>query len=295
VRLNIVSSGENISDADWRIENLKSYRLRLEFLFDTIKNLKKAKNKKIRNIDFYIQSKLQKNIKIATENFEIMKFRIGLNYALFDATNDLKWYLKRIDGIKNANKKILYDFLSTLIKLLSPFTPYICEEMWCKLGDNKMLVYKKWPYFDEKLINNEVELCEEMIKQTIGDIEEIKKIMNMKPKNISIFVAENWKFRVYSKVLRNKEKGINEITKEIMDTDVKIYGKATVSFIQSLYKKLNELKPVVPRTKQMQILNESKKFLEKELNCKIKIIDAEKTTNPKAKLSTPNKFGIYFE
>jgi hypothetical protein len=100
---------------------------------------------------------------------------------------------------------------------------------------------------------------------------------------------------VYQAVLRNKDKGINEITKEIMTGDTKLYGNATVLFTQSLYKKLNELKPVVPRIKQMQILNESRKFLENELKCKIEIIDAEKTTNPKAKSSSPQKFGIYLE
>jgi len=294
-RINIVSSGEDLTDADWRAENLKSFRIRLELLFDTIKNLKKAKGKDAGNAGLYLQSKLQKNIKAATEHFEELRFRSGLNYAMFDMMNDLKWYLKSVDGIKNANRKIMEDFLSKTVRLLAPFTPHICEEMWSKLGNKKMISFAPWPDFDQKLINVESEICEDMIRQTINDIEEIKKITKKKPKAIHIFVAENWKFRVYNKVLRGKDKDMNQITKEIMSTDARTYGKATVSFIQSLYKNLKGLKAVIPRSKQMEILKGAKPFLEKELGSKIIIADAERTTNTKAKISTPNKFGIFIE
>lgn len=294
-RINIVGSGEDMVDVDWRVESLKSYRLRFEFLIDTINNLKKAKGKKMRNAELYLQSKLQKNIKAAGENFEQLRFRTGLNHAFFGATNDLKWYLKSVGGMGGANRKVLDDFLSKVIKMISPFAPHICEEMWYKLGNKKMIIYERWPQYDEKLVNTEAELCEEMIRQTISDIEEIKKITKKKPKGISIFVAENWKFRVYNKILRNKDRGMNEITKEIMNTDARAYGKATVSFIQSLYKNLKGLKPIIPRSKQMGILNDARNFLKKDLGCKIIIADAERSTNPKAKAATPNKFGIYIE
>jgi leucyl-tRNA synthetase len=257
--------------------------------------MKKVRRKSVNNGDIYLQSRLQKSISNTTENFELMKFRTGTNYALFCLTNDLKWYLKRIGGMKNANKAIMTNYIETIAKILAPLTPHLCEEMWQMLGNKRFISLESWPKYDANLINDEAELSESMLRQIIDDIEEIKKMTKIKPKKVTLFVAENWKFRVYQAVLRNKDKGINEITKEIMTGDTKLYGNATVLFIQSLYKKLNELKPVVPRIKQMQILNESRKFLENELKCKIEIIDAEKTTNPKAKSSSPQKFGIYLE
>jgi len=294
-RINLASSSEDLDDADWHVENLKGYRSRIEFLIDAIKNLKKAKGKRITNAELYMQSKLQKNTKNATQSFEILKFRSGLNAAFFETTNDLKWYLKRVGGIKNANKRILSESLSNTVKMLYPFTPHICEELWQDLGNKKMLTCATWPDYDEHLINIESELSEDMLRQTLADIEEIKKMTGIKPKKIVLFVAENWKFRVYNTVLKGKDRGVNEITKDIMAGDAKIYGNATVMFIQSLYKRLNELKPIIPRSKQITILNETQNFLEKELGCKINIEDAEKTSNQKAKSASPTKFGIYLE
>ncbi|MEM7819556.1 MAG: leucine--tRNA ligase [Candidatus Aenigmatarchaeota archaeon] len=293
-RINIICSSEEMDDANWSVENIRGYRSRYEFLFDIIKNLKRMECKNIRNIDLYLQSKMQKNITYATKNFEIMKFRSAIQYALFDCINDLKWYIKRV-GLKNANRKIVKDSIKNIVKMLSPITPHLCEELWCMLGNNKFISTEQWPKPDETLINEEAELSEELIKRTINDIIEIKKLAKIKPKKISLFVAEDWKFKLYQFVLKNKNKNINEITDEIMRSDMKIYGKATVMFIQSLYKNINEIKPILSRNKQFQILNECKKFLEDETKCKIEVLDSEKSENPKAKSATPQKFGIYLE
>ena len=140
------------------------------------------------------------------------------------------------------------------------------------------------------MVNSKLENQEDLIRQIISDTNEIEKIAGIKPKKISVFVADKWKFEIYDKVLKNKEKGANEITKEIMSTGK--YGKATVSFIQSLYKKINEIKPVVDRKSQVILLEESKNFLEQELACKIEIIDAAKSKDNKARAATPKKPGI---
>ena len=37
------------------------------------------------------------------------------------------------------------------IKMLSPITPHLCEEIWNKLGYNETLAYESWPVFDEAM------------------------------------------------------------------------------------------------------------------------------------------------
>ncbi len=76
---------------------------------------------------------------------------------------------------------------------------------------------------------------------------------------------------------------------------MKRYGNATVSFVQALYKKINELKPVVARKRQLEILGDAKSFLEKETKCRIEVTKAEKSGSPKARTSTPQKPGILLE
>jgi leucyl-tRNA synthetase len=36
----------------------------------------------------------------------------------------------------------------TLVKLLNPMAPHICEEMWERLGESGMLADAQWPAFD---------------------------------------------------------------------------------------------------------------------------------------------------
>ncbi|HLC67346.1 MAG TPA: leucine--tRNA ligase, partial [archaeon] len=289
VRINIAGSSQSIDDADWREDGIKSYKARYEMLIDVIKGLKKMKRTTAENIDVYLQSRLQRHIEAATTAYEKTMFRDAVQTALFEATNDLKWYLRRTD----ANRKIVKNYVETIVKMVTPLTPHVCEEMWKLLGNRGFVSAAEWPQTDVTKVSIEAELSEEMLRKTLADIEEVRKITNMTPKRARLFVAENWKFRVHNTVMKSKDKNVNDITKEIMSTGG--YGKATVAFIQSLYKKINELQPVVPRMMQFAILEEAASFMEKEAGCKIVIEDAEKSENPKAKSSTPNKFGIFLE
>ncbi len=293
VRINIAASSQGMDDADWREESIRGYRNRYGSIFDCISDLKKAKKAKTENAGLCLQSKLQKHIENATNHFEQTMFRDAAQSALFEATNDLKWYLRRVDGIKNANKKILRNYLENIARLLGPFTPHVCEEMWTMLGGKGFLSVAPWPKPDHNKINADAESGEELIKKTLTDIEEVKRIAKLQPKKITLFVAEDWKFRVYQKVLRNKEHDINEITKEIMSSGA--YSKATVAFIQSLYKRINDLQPVLPRSRQFALLREVCDFLERETGCKIGVVDADRTDNPKAKSAAPNRFGLFLE
>ena len=202
-------------------------------------------------------------------------------------------YLRRVDGIKNANKKVIKNYMENLVKLVAPFTPHSCEELWHLLGHKDFVSVSKWPVPDQTKINSEAEIGEELVKRTLSDIEEVQRIANIKPKKITLFVAEDWKFRVHQKILRNKTSNINDITKEIMSSGT--YGKATVMFIQSLYKKINELQPVIARGQQFTLLDDVRGFIEKETGCEVLIQDADDTDNLKAKSSTPSKFGLFLE
>ncbi|HIG96826.1 MAG TPA: leucine--tRNA ligase [Candidatus Aenigmarchaeota archaeon] len=293
VRINIAGSSQGIEDADWRQECIKGYRNRYEFMFSTVKDIRKAGRTKMENIDIYMQSRIQHHIENATKNFEKLMFRDVVQTALFEATNDLRWYLRRIDGIKNANKKIMKNYMENLVKLVTPFTPHSCEELWHLLGHKDFVSVSKWPVPDQTKMNSESEIGEELVKKTLNDIEEVQRIAKITPKKITLFVAEDWKFRVHQKVLRDKTCNVNDITKEIMSSGT--YGKATVMFIQSLYKKINELQPVIARGRQFALLEDVRDFIEKETGCKVLIQDADDTDNLKAKSSTPSKFGLFLE
>jgi len=180
VRINLVASNEGLNDADWRDESLSGYDSRIQFIVHLISDLKLSKRKEIKNIDLYLQSSIQNHIKEATENYEKMKFRSSTQSALFDLTNDVKWYLNRVDGIENSNKKILTDVLTNAIKLISPVAPHVCEELWEKLGNKSFISVASWPKHDEKLIKKEVMELEEILKKSIEDLRSVVRLAGKK-------------------------------------------------------------------------------------------------------------------
>jgi len=193
VRINIAASNEELNDADWRDESVIGYKTKLQFLFDVVSNFKRAKRKNIDAIDLFLQSRIQEHIKNATENYELMKFRSAAQHALFNATNDLKWYIDRVGGIKNCNKKILMESLHTVIKMISPFVPHVSEEFWEKSGGKDFVSIAEWPKFDEsKIDKNAVEL-EEIFKKTIEDLRNVIKIAGKK-KSAYLYVLTDKEF-----------------------------------------------------------------------------------------------------
>jgi leucyl-tRNA synthetase len=57
------------------------------------------------------------------------------------------------------NKALLKNAIDSLILLLSPFTPHICEEMWNQLGHKDSLYHEAWPKYDKNaIIKDEIEI-----------------------------------------------------------------------------------------------------------------------------------------
>ncbi|MEM7821361.1 MAG: leucine--tRNA ligase [Candidatus Aenigmatarchaeota archaeon] len=180
VRINLIASNEGLNDADWVEENLSTYISRINFLESIVSNVKKATRKNVEKIDLFLRSKLQLHIKLATENYEELKFRSAAQCAFFDLTNDLKWYIERNGGIKNCNRKVLLEFLNIGIKLFTPLLPHVCEELWEKLGNKKIVCIEKWPKYNPKEFKKEVVELEEILKKFLQDLNEIIKLKGKK-------------------------------------------------------------------------------------------------------------------
>jgi leucyl-tRNA synthetase len=182
VRANIVASNEETNDADWRDESVSSYEARLQMLFDIVGELKKkqAKRKSLESIDRYLASKVQQHIQRATQFYEQMKFRSSTQVALFELTNDIKWYVERCGGIgiANCNAQILSDALSACVRLISPVMPHVTEELWSLLGNKSFVSIEKWPASDAAKIDKNATDMEDILKRTLDDLRNVVKITN---------------------------------------------------------------------------------------------------------------------
>ncbi len=48
-------------------------------------------------------------------------------------------------------EKVPAELYSTLVRLMSPFTPHLAEEMWARLGNDTLVITEAWPVGDPKL------------------------------------------------------------------------------------------------------------------------------------------------
>jgi len=71
----------------------------------------------------------------------------------------------------SAKETIPYEMYANLLKLLSPFTPHIAEEMWARLGNTTLVVAETWPLGDKSLAeDNNVTLAVQVCGKVRGTI-----------------------------------------------------------------------------------------------------------------------------
>jgi len=282
IRLYMAHGANQWEDFDWKNEACKVYKNHLENFFKVINNFIKSKPKKEEeHIDRWFKSRLNRIIEEATTALEKGEIKKASNVALFSVLNDLYWYKKRA-------KKLDPEILPIWLKLLTPFIPHICEEVWDKLGNEKSIMHESWPSYNTEVIRLKEESAEEELKRILRDVEEIKKLSKInKPAKITIFVAAPWKYEVYEDTLEGKD--IKEIIAKHKGLE-----REVSAYIAKLKKKriTDEL---FLKGHELKHLEEAKDFLEKELKTKIEIVPAERIDHPKALVAEPEKPGILIE
>lgn len=87
---------------------------------------------------------MHKAILEVTERIDQMKFNT--------AVSSLMTYVNYMANLK----EIPQEMYSTLLHLLCPFTPHLCEEMWARMGHEDLLITQPWPKGDVKLAEDNV-------------------------------------------------------------------------------------------------------------------------------------------
>jgi len=86
-------------------------------------------------------------VKKVTEDYEGLRFNTGISQLMV--------FINEAYKADVLPKKYMEDF----VKMLSPITPHLGEELWEKLGHKDTITYEAWPTYDEsKLVEDEVEI-----------------------------------------------------------------------------------------------------------------------------------------
>jgi leucyl-tRNA synthetase len=100
-------------------------------------------------------------------------------------------------------------FISTRIRLLAPFAPFLSEEVWEKMVrytkppslPSPSIQFAGWPEanLDEDPVAEESEL---LIMNLLSDIQNILRVTKLTPNRIYVYTCAQWKRRIYQKILR---------------------------------------------------------------------------------------------
>ncbi len=238
---------------------------------------KKITNEK----DSLLESKTNRTIKEVTEKIESMQY----NVALIDLMELVKFLSSR--------ETVTMQSIESLLLILSPFCPHVCEELWEKLGNRGFIASEKWPSYDEKKINLESEYLEDIIANTKSDVITVLELAKIeKPKEIKLFVSDDWKYKLYKLVVdKLKEtRDVGVIQKAVMATELKKFGKDIIRMIPRIIE--NPPKIVLNQEKELKKIKESKERIENEFKCKVEVVKEADSKEQKARQALPGKPAI---
>ncbi len=166
-RLFILFAAPPEKDLDWNEQGVEgSYRFlrRVWRLFQQNRELFKNKeqgSERIRDQQFSGKEKdLLRDChaaikKVTVDIEERFNFNTAIS-AIMELVNATQAYLNEVsEKDRKDNRHLICEVLEVIVRLLAPFAPHICEEIWHRCGFGDSIHRQSWPSFDEKLLEVE--------------------------------------------------------------------------------------------------------------------------------------------
>ncbi|MGN0740789.1 MAG: leucine--tRNA ligase [Treponema sp.] len=75
------------------------------------------------------------------------------------AISQMMIFVNEISKLPEIPKAMWQDF----VKILSPYAPHLCEELWQKLGNSNTIAYEQWPFANEDFIKDDTKTIVVMV------------------------------------------------------------------------------------------------------------------------------------
>ena len=142
LRVYILFMGDYASAAPWSESSVRGCKRFMERVADLPSMVKGS------GVTSALESKFHKTIKKVSSDIEDLKFNTAIA-AMMTLVND-------IDAVGSLTS----DELMTFVRLLCPFAPHLCEEIWEKNGGSGFCSLAPWPEYDEaKTVDATIEIA----------------------------------------------------------------------------------------------------------------------------------------
>ncbi|EPY41414.1 leucyl-tRNA synthetase [Angomonas deanei] len=134
-RLACADAGDNLDDANFVREVAAGFILKLTTIIEQAKeNLQSAdlRTGELNEFDLIFNNSINDLIVRTDKFYEKMQFRVALNAAFHELTNEFSQYKLNCDDL-HTHKDVVARFYETLTLLLQPLAPPFAEHMWQKV------------------------------------------------------------------------------------------------------------------------------------------------------------------
>jgi leucyl-tRNA synthetase len=322
LRLSVLATAELLQDAEFSPSIAKSMRERLERLYKFAAKVtktsqrKKISQKSLTAIDRWMLSRLQEHIKTATEAMDKLAVRKAIHSTLYALDQDFQWYQRRVKNQEERLKRkniIAYVFnevLDVQLRMLVPFAPHLCEELWEMKGGKGFISVNSWPTPDKSKVDIGAEENEALIMDVLEDTQNIIKATGITPKKICYYLAAPWKWEVYLEVLKKSKQGEAKLNKLMKEFSAKENLRKNLKQIATLASKIITEVSKVPEKRRENLLiiktlnekdaiGDAKNFLANRFGAQVIIYNEEDRERydprQRATQSMPCRPAIYIE
>jgi leucyl-tRNA synthetase len=305
-------------DIEWDQGTVLNYKSRLNRLWDLINEVRGIiksgtgeQSSDQDTIDQWLLNAVNKRTKEITESLEKYDIRAASNDIYFGIFSDLRWYLRR----GGNSGKTLNQIAETWIKMLSPFTPFIAEELYELFGfsgeaSTKFVASTVFPKYDSTIHFDTAEASEQYLRDVVDDVNEIIKVIKIKPSKMIIYTCPAWKYRmqeIAQKLSVEEKLEMSALMQQAMaEPAIKQQGKAAPQYAQKLITELTQSAKIstekLAATEQLdefKYLTAAKNFFENNFNCEVSIFSADDSAAPdsgnKRKQAIPMRPAIFIE
>ncbi|MGB9635522.1 MAG: class I tRNA ligase family protein, partial [Candidatus Micrarchaeia archaeon] len=285
IRLSVVGGAGISDDTDFNRAMIEGIISRLRFMSEVSNNLS---NHAQSNVERWLEQRFVRYYNEGIRHYDRIELKEIVNDAIYKFTSDVKWCMKR-KGRPTRN------MFKQWLKLIAPMCPHYCDEMWESIGEKGFVTGQVLYPEIEYEVDMALEEGERVIKQTVEDIAEIRKLVGRQPKKIVLIVANEFKREVFEGI--GDVKNINEALKKVMGIDkFRKNAKEAAALVKSAIKWKPEV--VLSEENEYGVLLDAGQFMEEECGAPVEVIlekDAPEHMKEKAVKALPGKPCIFFE
>ena len=288
VRLHLVYAADPETTLDWRENQVENAKKRLRQFQEIVERscAQKDEGAPESGVDLWMRNRLSERIIGTRQALESACARKAVQSALYDMLSDLNWYLRRTE---RQNPALMRELSEKWVLLMTPFTPFTCEELWERMGGKGFASTQDYPKADESKLDKTIDSKEDYIRKILEDVQNILQVVKKTPKKIHFYMSPDWKRKVFAAIKDGKQ------MKDVMaDPELRSQGKEIAKMMQTRKEEMPEI--ILSGVDELQTLAQAQKFLEKELSAEI-IIHEKPDYDPeqKSRYALPMKPGIYME